>query len=117
MNAINLETTVNPIESNNPSNEFFKISFQVKGIKKRCRKSDRHFFQLGSIPYNNGEYNKEEIISKVRDSIATNMKEVHSIVRIYLDHVIVRDKGDFTHTQWEPFSDKNIRFETQPFQL
>ena len=113
MNAINLTTTVNPIESSNPSNEFFKISFQVRGIKKRCRKSDRHFIQLGSIPYNNGEYNKEDIISKVRDSIATNIKEVHSIVRIHLDHVIITHDMGFTSTQWEPFSKKNIIFEIQ----
>jgi hypothetical protein len=113
MNAINLNTTVNPIESNNPQNEFFKISFQVRGIKKRCRKSDRHFIQLGSIPYNQGEYNKEDIISKVRDSLAVNIKEVHSIVRIHLDHVIIKNEGTFTSTQWEPFSDKNIVFEIQ----
>jgi hypothetical protein len=68
-------------------------------------------FQLGSIEYNNGEYNKEGVISLVRDFVDVNMKEVNSIVRIHLDHVKQSNERGFTSTLWEPFSDKNVRFD------
>jgi hypothetical protein len=94
-----------------PTVEKFKISIQVIGIKKRCRKNERHMFQLGSIEYNSGEYNKESVVSLVRAFIDTNMKDVNSIIRIHLDHVKISSERGFTHTLWEPFSDKNIRFD------
>ena len=98
-----------------PPVERFKISIQVIGIKKRCRKNERHMFQLGSIEYNGGEYNKEGVISLVRDFVDVNMKEVNSIVRIHLDHVKQSNERGFTSTLWEPFSDKNVRFDISMF--
>lgn len=94
-----------------PPVERFKISIQVIGIKKRCRKNERHMFQLGSIEYNGGEYNKEGVISLVRDFVDVNMKEINSIVRIRLDHVKQSNERGFTSTLWEPFSEKNVRFD------
>lgn len=94
-----------------PFIERFKISIQVIGIKKRCRKNERHMFQLGSIEYNRGEYNKESVISLVRDFVNVNMKEFNSTVRIHLNHVKQSNERGFTSTLWEPFSDKNIRFD------
>ena len=94
-----------------PTVEKFKIAIEVIGIKKRCRKNERHMFQLGSIEYNNGEYNKEGVISLVRDFVDVNMKEVNSIVRIHLDHTKVKSENGFTSTLWEPYSDKNVRFD------
>jgi len=93
--------------------EKFRISIQLIGIKKRCRKSERHFFHFGHIPYLNGkvQFRKEQIINQVRDWIDTNMKEVHSQVRVNLDHVIISNQGGFTTTQWEPFSKLNTRFD------
>jgi hypothetical protein len=41
--------------------QFFRVGICVDGIKKRCRKSDSHYFHAGYIPYNNGDFNKEEI--------------------------------------------------------
>ena len=89
----------------------FKLSIQVIGIKKRCRKSERHFFQLGNIPYNDGEYDQEAVTAKVKDFLQTNMKEVHSITRVSLDHVITTHERGFTCQQWEPFSKLNKSFD------
>lgn len=98
-------------ESTNDIQILFKLSIQVIGIKKRCRKSERHFFQLGHIPYNDGQFDKSEVSDKARAFIDTNMKQINSIVRVSLDHVIIKKEGNFTSTQWQPFSDKNVNFD------
>ena len=116
-NTANVSTSiVQPSKSNDNDTELnekilFKISLQVIGIKKRCRKSERHFFQLGHIPYNEGQFDQSAISDKVRAFIETNMKQVNSIVRVSLDHVIIKKEGHFTVTQWQPFSDKNVNFD------
>lgn len=92
--------------------EKFRISIQLIGIKRRCRKSERHFFHFGHMPYvNNGEYDQEQLKSQVIAWIQTNMKEVHSQVRVCLDHVIISSERGFTTTQWEPLSKLNTRFD------
>ncbi len=116
MNQATIDTSiVQPSKSNdNDLSTFkvlFKISIQVIGIKKRCRKSERHFFQLGHMPYNDGQFDKSEVSDKVKAFLQANMKEVHSLTRVSLDHVIIKNEGNFTVTQWEPFSSKNVRFD------
>jgi hypothetical protein len=54
----------------------FEIRVYVFGIKRKCRKADRHSFNLGSIDYNDGAFNRDEIEQKARDVVATNMKEL-----------------------------------------
>jgi hypothetical protein len=109
--TINTSITA-PSKSNDTDTQvLFKVSIQVIGIKKRCRKSERHFFQLGSIPYNDGQFDKSEISDKVKAFIETNMKQVNSLTRVSLDHTIVTKEEVFTSTVWEPFSDKNVRFD------
>ena len=101
----------NSNETNLDQVEKFKLSIQLIGIKRRCRKSERHFFHFGHRPYNNGNYDQKEIEQFVSDWIATNMKEVRSQVRVSLDHVIIKNEGTFTVTQWEPFSKLNKQFD------
>lgn len=108
-NSITVPSNSN--ETNLDQVEKFKLSIQLIGIKKRCRKSERHFFHFGHRPYNNGEYDRKEIEQFVSDWIATNMKEVRSQVRVCLDHVIIKNEGNFTVTQWEPFSKLNKQFD------
>jgi hypothetical protein len=93
-----------------PMVERFKISIQLIGVKKRCRKSERHIFQLGSIDYNDGSFDQESVTKLVRDFIATNVKLTDSNVFVHLDHVKVKSERGFTSTLWEPFSDLNRRF-------
>lgn len=98
------------IQKLNETNKF-KLSIQVIGIKRRCRKSERHFFQLGHVAYNNGKYCPDILKDQIRGFLDTNMKEVHSIVRVSLDHIVIRDERGFTVTEWQPFSDKNKTFD------
>lgn len=87
--------------------ELFKISVSTHGIKKKCRKSDFHFFKAGHIPYNEGTFNKDEIEAVARGIIESNMKEVKAKIMIHLDHIT----QDENFEQWEPFSNKNVRWE------
>ena len=87
--------------------QFFRIGISVDGIKKRCRKSDRHYFHAGYIPYNNGDFNKEEIENLAKGLVETNMKTLKSKVYVILNHVKV-DNGIET---WEMFGKTNVRFE------
>lgn len=104
MNAVNLTTTVNEVESTNESINYYKLSYNLLGIKKRCRKSERHFFHLGKVDL---DYDHNEIINKVRSHIETNIKEVNSLIDIHLDFITSTNDGFFE--QWMPFSDKNIK--------
>jgi hypothetical protein len=90
----------------------FKLSIQVIGIKKRCRKSERHFFQLGHIPYNDGNFDQSAISDKVQAFLNTNMKSIHSLTRVSLNHVTtIIDNGGYTIVQWKPFSKLNKSFD------
>lgn len=89
--------------------ELFKITVSVIGVKKRCRKVDSHLLRLGYKPYNEGNFNKDELIELARASVETNIKQVTGKIMVHLDHI---KRGDFME-QWEPFSDKNIRFEVK----
>jgi hypothetical protein len=114
MNSATVSTSIvqpTKSESTNDIQVRFKLSLQVIGIKKRCRKSERHFFQLGYIPYNNGEVDHEAMKQKARYFLDTNMKEINSIVRLCLDHVVIKNEGNFTVTEWEPFSKLNKTFD------
>jgi hypothetical protein len=87
--------------------QFFRVGISVDGIKKRCRKSDSHYFHAGYIPYNNGDFNKEEIESLAKGLIETNMKTLNSKVHVILNHVKVVDGIE----TWEMFGKTNVRFE------
>jgi hypothetical protein len=93
-----------------PMTERFKISVEVYGIKRRCRKNERHFFQVSSIPYNDGKYDGSAINDLVKDFLDSNMKWVSSQVVVHLDHVKVSNERGFTSTLWEPFSSLNVRY-------
>ena len=114
MNQATLSTSIvqpTKSESTNDIQVLFKLSLQVIGIKRRCRKSERHFFQLGYIPYNDGQFDKSEISDKVQAFIDTNMKQVNSITRVSLDHTVITKDEFCTQTTWQPFSPKNVNFD------
>lgn len=111
--TINTFVTSPTPETFKPTVVKFKIAIEVIGIKKRFRKSERHFFQVSSIPYNDGTYDEPAINQLVRDFLDVNMKEVNSQVRVHLDHVKISSDGNFTTTQWEPFSSLNVRYNIQ----
>ena len=87
--------------------ELFKISVSLHGVKKRCRKSEFHLLRGGYIDYNQGTFDREAIEAVARGLIETNMKDVRGKIVICLDHV---KQGEFMQT-WEPFSDKNVKWQ------
>jgi hypothetical protein len=115
MNQATVSTSiVQPTKSESTDNQtrvLFKLAVQVRGVKRRCRKSDTHFFHLGHVDYTKDELYLESIKDKVRACLDTNMKEVHSVVRVHLDYVVIKNEGTYTVTQWEPFNSNNIRFD------
>ena len=86
------------------SEEYFKVTIVVNGIKKRARKIDRHFLDAGYLPYNNGFYDVEQVETLAKNFIETNMKEVNGKIQVNLNHITF----DGTFGQWLPFSNKNV---------
>ena len=91
----------------NKMEQFFKVGISVNGIKKRCRKVDSHYFHAGYVPYNDSQFNQEEIETLAKKLIETNMKEVASKVYVVLNH-IKKSNGFET---WEMFGKTNVKFE------
>lgn len=87
--------------------ELFKLSVSLIGVKKRCRKSERHLLSGGYMPYNDGNYDQNEVETMAKKLISDNMKQVDSKIIVNLNHI---KQGDFVQT-WEPFSKKNVAFE------
>lgn len=87
--------------------ELFKISVSLRGVKKRCRKSDFHVLRGGYIPYNEGSFDREAVEAIARGLVDSNMKQINSRVMIHLDRI---EKGEFME-RWELFSDKNVKWE------
>jgi hypothetical protein len=86
--------------------EKFKVGVSVTGLKKRDRKSKHHFFNMGYITYNPNmtEEEKQEIISRAKSMVETNMK-THTGFSVSLDHVTIENDME----TWMPFSDKNLK--------
>jgi hypothetical protein len=100
------ETTIN-------EQEFFKIGISVNGVKKRCRKVERHFLSLGYVPYNDGVFNQEELENKARDFVSENMKTVQGKYEVVLNYVKRKKDSYGTIETWEMFGKKNLRFIVQ----
>ena len=64
----------------------FEVGIHVDGIKKRCRKVERHYFSVTSIPYDENA-TLEQVEDVVKSFIVTNMKSVLGKPRIKLTRV------------------------------
>lgn len=87
--------------------EYFEIKIHLVGVKRGCRKKTGHLLNAGSIPYNGGVFNQDEVEIMAKNLIKTNMRSVDGRVIIHLDHVIHEGNTNL----WMPFSDKNKKFE------
>ena len=91
--------------------DLFKITIHVYGVKKRCRKVERHYFSAGYIPYNDGNFNQEEVEQLAQGVIESNMKQVRSAIQVSLDHIKRSDtEGGFTIESWGMFGKTNASF-------
>lgn len=95
---------------NQDKQELFKVTVHVVGVKKRCRKSDRHIFNLGYIPYNDGVFDQEDLERKAEALLEENMKSISEVPSVDLNHVKISGECGFRSEEWRPFSDKNKSF-------
>lgn len=90
----------------------FEINVYVFGVKRKCRKSEKHSFKLGSIDYNEGAFSQDEIEQKARDIVATNMKEVQGqFIKVQMLRVEKSSDNGFTSTSFQMFDDRHVNFE------
>lgn len=90
--------------------KLYRISVTCQGVKKRCRKTERHYLKMGYIPYNDGVFNQAEIEAQARDFIATNMKSIIGKPKVSLSFT-ERKKDDYgTIETFQLFDSRNIDF-------
>jgi len=95
--------------------EFFKIGFSVYGVRSKCRKSEPHYFRLGYIDFNGGNFNKEEIEERILNAAKINMRKIESEIHVNLDYVIVENENN--RELFSIFDGKSVRFKIKPSSL
>jgi hypothetical protein len=53
----------------------FEVGIHVKGVKRKCRKSERHYFSVTKIPYDENA-TLDQVRDVVKAFLETNMKSV-----------------------------------------
>jgi hypothetical protein len=94
----------------------YKVSVFCVGIKRRCRREERHNFTLGYFPLG---ADKEAIRELAKALLLREMRTLYSgalpgTVKPYmiLNYVTVEESGTgFTVEKWQPFDEKNLRFD------
>lgn len=91
----------------------FSINVYVYGVKKKCRKSERHSFKLGYIDWNEGSFNKEEISQKARDIVASNMKTASSPISVQMLRVELKKDSWGTSQTFMMFDERHVNFKVE----
>lgn len=88
--------------------EFYHVYVTTKGIKKRCRKVDRHGFSLQRVPLSvkDNEESLEKIKEAARYRLALEMKE-HGEASVSFTYGYTEDDSPFEMSH--PFDEKNFR--------
>jgi len=96
----------------------FEINVYVFGVKRKCRKSEKHSFKLGSIDYNEGAFNRDDIEQRARDIVATNMKAVEGqYITVQMLRVEKSSDNGFTSTSFQMFDDRHVNFQVPSTKL
>jgi hypothetical protein len=88
----------------------FSISVYVVGVKKKCRKVEKHFLKLGYIDYNEGIFDKDAVSQKARDIVATNMKSVSSALKVQMLRVELKKDEWGTSQSFEMYDKRHVYF-------
>jgi hypothetical protein len=88
----------------------FRMSVFVVGVKKRCRKVDRHHLNGGYMPYNDGVFDRCEVEQKARDMVDTNMKSANKI-HVKLTKVEFKEDNGITIESFLMFDDAHVAFD------
>lgn len=97
-------------ETNQEKEVKFSITVYVHGIKKKCRKSERHSFKLGYIDYNGGSFDKGEVSQRARDIVATNMKTVCSPISVQMLRTEWKKDDYGTVMTFTMFDERHVNF-------
>jgi hypothetical protein len=83
----------------------FEVGVSVIGVKRRCRKSERHFFTVTRIPYDENA-TLEQVEEIVKSFLSTNMKTIENKPRVKFSRVEI---GEHFRTM-ELFDRRNKEF-------
>ena len=88
----------------------FRMSVFVVGVKKRCRKVDKHHLNGGYLPFNDGNFDRGEVEQKARDMVDTNMKSVNK-VHVKLTKVEFKEMNGITMESFLMYDDAHVSFD------
>ena len=83
----------------------FEVGVRVIGVKKRCRKSESHFFTVTRIPYDENA-TLDQVQDVVRAFLETNMKSIEGKPRVSFSRAEI---GEHFRTM-ELFDKRNKQF-------
>lgn len=81
----------------------WRVGVRCFGIKKKCRKAERHYFPMG---YRALDCNQETLKENALQFLMENMRDFES-PEIHLAYVTLTDHGDYQSETWEPFAGKD----------
>ena len=91
---------------------FYRLTVFCIGIKKRCRKEERHVLSAGEFPI---ETPIEVMREKAKALLDSDMRTVRVATGpapyAIANFIEEKERGNgLTIQEWRPFSDKNLRF-------
>jgi len=107
-------------ERNIGDGEFFRISLFTTGVKKRCRKVDRHLLNMGYSEYKEtlSDEDRASLEEAARNLVGRAMRSLYTNdAHISLDRVTRTAeycdtlKRTWHNEKWEPFSELNQKVE------
>lgn len=80
----------------------------VRGIKKRCRNSERHMITIGNFPLN---ADRETLRTMAKNRVVADMRTVEPGGYLCLDYVEV-EQSEWGQTEtWMPFDKRHVRID------
>jgi len=88
--------------------DIFEISVMARGIKKRCRRTENHYFTIGDIPYNEGYTTKdlEQYLDIAAHVLLTKMRITQKAELIFTKFKRKSENG-FINSTTELFDSRN----------
>ena len=89
---------------------YYEASIFAIGVKKRCRKVDRHLIKLDeniSIDNARSAVEQQEIVKQAITKIDETMKQTRKAT-LTLNYMKEEHNGRFNCVTWQPFDDRNI---------
>ena len=106
-------------ESRLGAGEFYKVSLFATGIKKRCRKVDRHLIDMGYTEFKTAltDEDKASLKKAAQTTIGVTMKSLYNDQAYLALNRVTRQAnhdeklGTWYMESWQPFHELNQRIE------